>query len=290
MIAIEQWQAGGDMLEIAGRRIFVRSAGSGEALLLIHGFPTSSWDWARLWPALTARHRVIAFDLLGFGFSDKPADDAYTIQQQADIAEALLTHFGIARYRLIAHDYGDTVAQELLARSNAGSARQVLLAAVLLNGGLFPETHRPLLMQRLLAGPLGPAIARLSSYRRFAANLRRVCKRPLDDAELRVHWSLLQRTQGLHVLPKLIGYMRQRRVFRARWVGALVHTDVPVRVIAGLDDPISGAHMLARYRDLVATADAIGLPGVGHYPQIEAADEVLAAIGNFLDAPVTDSP
>ncbi len=282
MTSVADWQAGGETIVVGGDRIFVRTAGDGAPLLLLHGFPTSSWDWAALWPTLVRRHRVIAFDFLGFGLSDKPIAGDYRLAHQADIAEAVLAHFGVTQYSLIAHDYGDTVAQELLARQHEGSATSDLRAAVLLNGGLFPETHRPLLLQRLLLGPFGPLIARLSSYRRFADNLRHICVRPWAEDDLREHWQLLVRGNGQRLLPKLIGYMDERRRFRARWVGALQHTTIPVRVIDGLDDPISGAHMVARYRELVPNADAIGLPSVGHYPQVEAPDDVLAAIGDFF--------
>jgi len=190
---------------------------------------------------------------------------------------------GISRCAVLAHDYGDTVAQELLARHNEGGTRLGIERLVLLNGGLFPETHRPVLLQKLLFGPLGPLVARLTSYRRFAGNLRRICARPLAEDELREHWRLLLRADGLRVLPQLIGYMRERREHRARWVGALQHARIPIRVVNGLDDPISGAHMVARYRELMPEADIVGLPGVGHYPQIEAPEEVLAALTDFFD-------
>ncbi len=282
MISPAQWQEGGETIVVGKDRIFVRAAGEGAAVLLLHGFPTSSWDWAACWPALMDRHHVIAFDFLGFGRSDKPRDGDYRLAHQADIAEAVLSHFGVTRYALVAHDYGDTVAQELLARQSEGATKAELRAVVLLNGGLFPETHRPLLLQRLLLGPLGPLVARLSSYRRFADNLRRICIRPWTDEDLREHWRLLLRADGQRILHKLIRYMDERRRFRTRWVGALQHTRLPVRVIDGLDDPISGAHMLARYCELVPNADVVGLSGVGHYPQVEAPDGVLAAIGDFL--------
>ena len=286
MTSRHDWEHGGAWRVVNGQRIFVRDGGVAqrtEALLLLHGFPTSSWDWAALWPALCSRHRVIAFDFLGFGLSDKPADGPYTIGHQADIAEALLVQLGVRDVSLLAHDFGDTVAQELLARQRDGSASIPLRRVVLLNGGLFPETHRPVLLQTLLIGPFGPLVARLSNYRGFARNLRRICVQPWRDEELRGHWELLHRGNGTRVLPKLIRYMEERRRHRARWVGALQQTAVPVRVIDGLDDPISGAHMLARYRELVPDADAIGLTGVGHYPQVEAPDEVLAAIGDFFE-------
>jgi pimeloyl-ACP methyl ester carboxylesterase len=80
------------------------------------------------------------------------------------------------------------------------------------------------------------------------------------------------------VLPKLIGYIAERRAHRERWVGALVDTQVPIRLINGLADPVSGAHMLVRYRELVAQPNIVELPGVGHYPQVEAPDAVVHAI------------
>lgn len=288
MLSSDDWERGGAWRVINGQRIFVRDGGdaaSAHTLLLLHGFPTSSWDWAALWPTLCSTHRVIAFDFLGFGRSDKPASCPYTIGHQADIAEALLAALGVHEVSLLAHDFGDTVAQELLARQLDGSGKIGLRRVVLLNGGLFPETHRPVLLQKLLIGPLGPLVARLSNYRGFARNLRRICVRPWREDELRGHWDLLVRANGTRVLPTLIRYMDERRRHRARWVGALQKTTVPVRVIDGLDDPISGAHMLARYRELVPKADTIGLPGVGHYPQVEAPDEVLAAIGDFFGRP-----
>jgi len=283
MISATDWQAGGGYLGYAGNSVFFRREGTGARLLLLPGFPAPGWDWARLGPTLAQHHDVIAFDLLGFGLSDKPAQGDYRITRQADLAEAVLAHCGISRCTVIAHDYGDTVAQELLARQNEGGTRLVIERLVLLNGGLFPETHRPVLLQKLLFGPFGRVIARLTSYRRFAANLRRICARPLAEEELREHWRLLLRNDGLRVLPQLIGYMRERREHRARWVGALQHARIPIRVINGLADPISGAHMVARYRELVPDVDVAGLADVGHYPQIEAPEEVLAALADFFD-------
>jgi len=80
----------------------------------------------------------------------------------------------------------------------------------------------------------------------------------------------------------LIGYMAERRRYRERWVGALVETKTPIRLIDGIDDPISGAHMDARYRELVPNADIVELPGVGHYPQVEAPAAVQAAVLEFM--------
>ncbi|MEO8702932.1 MAG: alpha/beta hydrolase [Kofleriaceae bacterium] len=277
MVTPDDWRARGDFFDWNGHRIFFRVEGTGEPLLLVHGFPTASWDWWAVWPALVAKFRLLALDGIGFGFSAKPRDFTYTIAKQADLYEALLAREGVTSYRLLAHDYGLTVAQELLARGSG------ITRACLLNGGLFPETHRPVLTQKLLASPLGPLVARLSSYRTFAKTMRRIWgHQPLADAEARAMWQLVTTNNGMAVMPKLIGYMEERRRNRARWVGAIVDAKVPIRVIDGLVDPVSGANMVARYRELVAKPDVVELPTVGHYPQVEAPDAVVKAALDFF--------
>lgn len=280
MISLEQWRASGKTFASAQGPIFTHSEGNGPVLLFVHGFPTASWDWAKIWPAFTPHFRCKTLDMPGFGFSAKPASASYSISRQADLFESWLAHEGIREYACIAHDYGDTVAQELLARQGDTHPRMTRL--VLLNGGLFPETHKPLLLQKLLAGPIGPLIARLTTKKKFAANLRRICVRPLDDADIESMWTLLTHNGGLHVMPKLIGYMQERRINRERWVGALQQARIPVRLINGIEDPISGAHMVARYRELIPAADIVELSGVGHYPQVEAPNEVIGAAMDFL--------
>ena len=74
MTRLEQWWAGGSFVEIGGHRYFTRVAGEGETLVFLHGFPTSSHDWADVFLDLAHDHRCITFDYLGYGASDKPAD------------------------------------------------------------------------------------------------------------------------------------------------------------------------------------------------------------------------
>ena len=77
---------------------------------------------------------------------------------------------------------------------------------------------------------------------------------------------------------RLIYYMVERRTNRDRWVGALTQAQIPLRLIDGMLDPISGACMVERYEQLVPQADIVRLADVGHYPQVEAPERVLAAI------------
>lgn len=286
-IPLDAWQAAGRYISYRGHRIFVSDGGprDAEALLLIHGFPTASWDWEALWPSLVARYRVYALDLIGFGFSDKPRDYGYSLIDQASLCEHFLRVEGVDSYHVLAHDYGDSVAQELLARQADARHGPRLLSVAFLNGGLFPETHRPVLLQKLLLSPLGPLVSRLTSRARLATNMQAIfgAATPPDDELIDGFWRLLRYGNGLRIMHKLIRYMVERRQQRERWVGALAHAAIPLALIDGAADPISGAHMARRYQELVPEADVTLLDGIGHYPQVEAPGAVSTAYEAFRD-------
>lgn len=285
-----QWRATGRTALVAGHSIFYRYAGSGpEALLLLHGFPTASWDWHRLWPGLAQRFRVLAPDFLGLGFSAKPPGHDYSVMEQADIVEDLLRQLGIFEAHLLAHDYGDTVAQELLARAEdrhgRNSAGLKILSLCFLNGGLFPETHRARPIQRLLLTPLGSLLGRLYGKRAFARSFREIFgpgSQPTEE-EIGHYWELVSDGGGQRLLHRLLRYIPERRANRERWVGAMQRTAIPLLLIDGAVDPVSGAHMAARFRELVPQADVRLLEDIGHYPQMEAPDDTLRAYLDFVD-------
>jgi pimeloyl-ACP methyl ester carboxylesterase len=279
---LHAWESSGEYRELKGQRHFVQIAGTGPALLVLHGFPSASVDWAPLWPQLTAHFRCYSLDFLGFGLSAKPKNHHYSIFDQADRVEALLRAEAVEHFHILAHDIGDTVAQELLARQLDGSGHGHIDRVCLLNGGLFPETHRALLMQKLLASPLGPVLARLLRREVFIERLQAACCHQLPEAAVSDMWALLRHNDGHLRMPQLITYMAQRQQYRERWVGALQHTSSQLRVVAGADDPISGAHMIARYEELIAQPNALALPGLGHYPQLENPEQVWQAVAPFL--------
>ncbi|HSC85065.1 MAG TPA: alpha/beta hydrolase [Pseudomonas sp.] len=277
-IALDEWRAQGQVFSFKGHaiRYWVAGAPDAEPLLLIHGFPTASWDWHYLWPVLAQKYRVMACDMLGFGYSAKPREHVYSLLEQADLQQALLAHLGVSgAVHVLAHDYGDSVAQELLARHHEG--RIQLASCVFLNGGLFPETHRPVLMQKLLLSPLGPLLGKLFSRSKLKANLTKVFgpNTPPCEMELDAFWNLIAHNDGPAVMHRLIRYIIDRRENRERWLTAMQKGGVALRVIDGALDPVSGAHMVARYRELIANPDTVLLPAIGHYPQTEAPAEVL---------------
>jgi len=78
-MTLEQWKSKGQFFDYKTHQIFNIDEGSGGVVLLVHGFPTASWDWWQLWEPLTSRYRVITLDMIGFGFSDKPKKYHYNI-------------------------------------------------------------------------------------------------------------------------------------------------------------------------------------------------------------------
>lgn len=280
----ETWRAAGTYFDYRGHRIFYRDSESAKPpLLLIHGFPTASWDWHPLWGALVSPFRLIAPDMIGFGYSAKPRRYGYTIHDQADLHAALCAQLGVTEAHVLAHDYGVSVAQELLARHQAGEGALRLRSVCFLNGGLFPETHRPRTVQKLLLSPLGPLVSRLMNEKGFRKSFSAVFgpKTQPSDAELKAFWALIAENQGQRVMHELIRYILDRRQHRERWLKAMQMTRVPLRVINGPEDPVSGAHMVKRYRELIPAPDTVSLPGIGHYPQVEAPRAVLEAFLKF---------
>ncbi len=287
-ISPKQWQSRGELEILLGHSIFVVDEGAANlpTIVLLHGFPTSSWDWQPIWDELSKDYRLIALDMLGFGFSDKPNTRQYSIHGQADIVEALVKTKGLTNFHVLAHDYGDTVAQELLARQLEGTGSGTWLSCCLLNGGLFSETHRALLTQKLLLSPLGKFLNRLTGYSKFSKNFSWVFgpqSKP-SEQDLENFWWLINVNNGKHIFHNLITYMRDRIEHRERWVSALQKSTIPLAVINGSVDPVSGAHMVARYKELHCRLDYLAqLSVIGHYPQVEAPKEVYSHYQHFID-------
>jgi len=282
-VAPDSWFESGERVRVrlggSSFEIFCRVSGSGPWLTLLHGFPTSSWDWAKVATALEQRSRVLCFDFLGFGDSDKPRRHSYSIAEQADVTEALWHHFAIAETVLVGHDYGATVAQELLARERT-SAR--ISSVILLNAAVYVRLARPLFIQRLLANRIaGPLVVRAVTERIFRRSLASVfsAHHPIGQTELDQHWQVLQRRGGsVRLAHRLSHYVRERKRNAGRWEAALTRARVPVRFVWGMADPRSGAQIAQEVRRRLPASPVVALSDVGHYPQIEVPELVAEAI------------
>lgn len=286
---LADWKSKGHYFNYKHHKIFYIDQGNSDpnqpVIVLIHGFPTASFDWWKIWNTLSSSFRLVTADMIGFGFSDKPVNYDYSIFDQASLFEELLQHLKINQCFLFAHDYGDTVAQELIARHHEKSLSFDVQALCMLNGGLFPESYKPRLIQKLLMSPLGPLVSRLSSKGRLRKTFKNIFgpDTQLSAKEIDQCWELMTMSGGKAVIHKTICYMRERAENATRWVSALQQTSVPLRLIDGSFDPISGIYLVNRYKELIRNPDVIVLDQIGHYPQLEAPQLVLEHFLEFLN-------
>jgi pimeloyl-ACP methyl ester carboxylesterase len=283
-----EWWGQGQRLELSlqgqSRSIFVLETGDGPPMTLLHGFPSSSHDWAKATPVLARVHSLLLFDFLGFGASDKPRDHVYSLHEQADLVEALWAAQRITATALVAHDYGVSVAQELLARRAEGRLPVELRSVHLLNGGVYPDLHRPQPTQIALLDPQqGPALSELITEQLFVQGLRPTFADGFDSAHDSADiWQATCHEGGERIAHLLIGYIRDRERHGERWVTALEHADLPLAFVWGMLDPVSGAHMAQRIRERLPEAPFLALDDVAHWPPLEApgrVSEALLALG-----------
>jgi pimeloyl-ACP methyl ester carboxylesterase len=279
MNAVE-WIAENDtLISRRGHRIAYRRRGEGSTVILLHGFPTWSYDYAEMAADLAADHDVITMDFLGYGASDKPSDYSYSVDESADTVEDLAAHLGLTSVRLVVHDYGGIVGQELVDRANRGVLSFTIEYLTMLNSGIVYSAYRPTRMQKLLILPVvGKLLAGQVSAARVRSALDAIRGTPLSDTEFSDLWLGMSRDDGHKRSHLLIKYNTERAAHHPRWESALAGWPGPLHLVWGLDDPVSGGHVLERAVKALPRATVTELPGVGHYPSSEAPHAVAAAV------------
>lgn len=285
-LTLAEYQSTARYVDVNGQQIAYWQTGKGPDVWFLHGFPSATWDWHHQWEALAPDFCCHGFDFLGFGLSAKPHPHQYSVLEQADICEQVMAHAGVTSATLVAHDYGVSIAQELLSRQVRGDLACDLQQIVYLNGGLFVDVQRPLLTQKLLHGPLGPLFARFMSKRTLASGFRKIFAptSPPTQHTIDILWQLIEMHNGKRVVPSLLKYLDERVTYKDKWLQAMRQTRIPQSFINGIHDPISGQHMLDAFIERVPQGKGIPLDA-GHYPQIEQPDQVTTHLINLLRAP-----
>jgi pimeloyl-ACP methyl ester carboxylesterase len=281
---ITQWWDAGEHVTIelrgSARSIFIRRLGEGPSMTLLHGFPSSSYDWAAVAPALAQGHSLLLCDFLGFGASDKPREHEYSLGEQADLVETLWAHAGVESTTVVAHDYAVSVTQELLARAAARELEVELRGVHFLNGGIYPDLHRAQPAQlALLDAEQGPQLSALLNEDLFVQALAPSFAEGFDAAADSTDiWAATHRGDGERIAHLLIRYITDRSDNEQRWVSALESARVPLAFIWGMLDPISGAHIAERISQRLPHAPLLELGDVAHWPQLESPRTVERAI------------
>ncbi|HET9140087.1 alpha/beta fold hydrolase [Actinophytocola sp.] len=264
-----------------GMTLAYRELGSGPPVLLLHGWPTSSYLWRDVMPAIARDNCVIALDLPGFGGSDKPLDVRYDFDLYARVLDGFLDKLEMDPVDIAVHDIGGPIAVHWALR-NPGRVRRLAL----LNTLLYPEFHpevmefavglaRPETRDRMVS-PEGLAdILRLglADPDRLTDEVVAEVRRPFADPDARL---ALARA----------GFNLSVRGF-AEIATGLPRLDVPVRIIYGERDRIlpDVAETMARVRRDLPHAEVTTLPDCGHFIQEEAPQQVGELLADFFNRP-----
>jgi pimeloyl-ACP methyl ester carboxylesterase len=286
---VSDWEARGQRISVDGLDVFMLDAPatgpeSGDPLLVLHGFPTSSFDWRSvIEPVRAAGRRVVLFDFLGFGLSDKP-DVRYSIRGYADTAEAVARAAGLERVVLATHDLGDSVGGELLARSLEGSLELEVTNRIITNGSIYLGMAQLTAGQEmLLAAPdeiIDLAAVGIDPAEGFKGGVGGTFARPADadPEELTAQWELASYQDGHKLLARTIRYIEDRRAEERRFTGAIEAHPSPVHIIWGKLDPVARYPMAERLHEIRSEAPLVTLEDIGHYPMVEDPDAFSTAM------------
>lgn len=288
--AATKWLNSGRHIALGRRKLFLYERGQGPAVLLIHGFPTSAYDWRGVSARLAKRYRTLAPDLLGFGFSDKPEACSYSLFEQADLLEWLLGELLVGEVHVVSHDLGTSVHCELLARRQRGELSFRVMSSTFLNGSMLQWVARITPFQELLAAnntlPQAIEMCRTSFRDLYIPGLKSIMQRPhaIDAEDAQVMQELLEYQEGHCRLPAIAGYMRERYVHADRWLGALAEATVPTSFVWADGDPIAHAQMGRELAARCPHARYVELTGLGHFLLMEDPQTVANEIEQSLAA------
>ena len=267
-----------------GSGIHFRSLGQGLPLIFIHGFGASMDTWRFLVKDLGHEFRLVFIDLRGHGYSARPPDSRYSIQDQADAVFGLMEHLGIKSAVLVGHSLGSGVA--LMAALNELSRPTRLVSKlVLLAGSAYPEQVH--FSGRWLSTPF---IAWLVAKLTPASLITRMALRYAFYDHTKVTDSLIelyakyQRIPGtIHALMWTVRNLIAADIDFVR--RSLRQIQIPVLNILGEYDRIVPRSTAEALRNLLPQYRLEIIDGVGHVPQEESPAAVIQLIRKFVLAP-----
>lgn len=264
-------------LKVGGQLVHIEQAGSGEPVILLHGFGASTYSWRNVMPALAASFRVIAIDLNGFGYTQRPRTfESYTREGQADLVLRVMDGLGIRSAHLMGHSYGGGLSLFIASR--------------------YPERVRSL----VLVDSSAPTYA--NDRRSRAASLKPLLGLYLRSIVLRpgtVRRALLHSFyDDSLVTPELVHEYYER--LRVEGVVDAYHgltaptrnqpepvelekIRVPALIVWGAEDLLISVAAGRRAAERMPDAEFVVLEGVGHVPMEEKPEELVRLVLPFLE-------
>ncbi|HEV8388562.1 MAG TPA: alpha/beta hydrolase [Dongiaceae bacterium] len=249
--------------------------GEGAPLVLVHGTPSSSFVWGKVWPRLAGRWQVITYDLAGYGASDKYADQDVRLRAQAHVLAELIAHLGLERPHLVGHDFGAATVLGAHLAEEVPVASLTIIDGVTLNPWGTPYS----LLVRANVGVF-QALPAYVHEAMLAAHLRTAVSRVLDEATLQALLAPWTGDVGQ------AAYYRQVAQYDHDFTGFLEtrypRIKVPTQILWGAEDRWIAPETAPRLQSLIPGARLSYLPDAGHFAMLDTPNAVAERIEEFL--------
>ena len=257
--------------EFKGQSVAWGCLGSGDPLVLIHGTPFSSQVWRKIALLLARRWKVYYFDLLGYGLSEKKAEQDVSLAVQNDMFAALLQKWGLNRPEVLCHDFGGTTALRAYYLNDVRYSKLTILDPVAVAPWGSPFVAHVREYEQAFSGlPEYAHDALLRAYLQSAAHS------VLSEEAMRTYMAPWQGEEGQAAFYRQIAQMDQRYTDQIERLYAPM--DNPVQILWGEQDewiPISQGR---KFADLINQGKLIPVPESGHLMQEDAPEAIVAAM------------
>jgi len=297
---LKTWRNSGDYIKVGcfEHCVFVKELGDKKApaektLLLLHGFPESSFSYHRIVEGMQKVFgRIILFDMIGYGFSDKPEKDyAYSLIEQADLALLVWKHFGVKGGHLLAHDMGDSVATELASRQVncllPAWFDQGFKSYTFTNGSMLLAFAKLRITQKLLLSKYGHLMKKLVSYTLFSQQVKSAQGNgTLSEEDINDLWEANRLKDGHLKTYLTIKYLNDRKQFeKTRWIPALKRVIVPIHLCWGDADAVARVEMAHQLKaEVCKDATLTIMKDVGHFSQLGSPDVWIKSVCAFYNS------
>lgn len=300
---VPEWLKGGHYIEHRGHQVFVYTSGTVpkgadippgtdptvDGVLIVHGFPGSSWDWSAVVPEVAKHTRIVVPDLWGHGQTDKPLDGTYedylSLFKQADLIEAAAKEEGLHNVILVIHDMGQTVGSEIMARHEEGKLSFKIHHAIVLDGSTLVNMITETQAQQDLLDMKGAVLAEDLPREKVASMFPETFSKehPGTDDIVNAMTEQSMAKHGSRLLPRVIQYLPERKANLQRWTDGIAKFSPPVSMYWGEQDPVAVIDMADKWKELRPATDLHKWPDVAHWPMIEVPERVSKAIIDRLN-------
>jgi pimeloyl-ACP methyl ester carboxylesterase len=275
----------GSFISVGGLRTFCRSSGSGDPIVLLHGFPTSSYDWRRFLAPLSEFGRAVAPDLYGFGYSDSPKGAEYTITGYLGFLRQFLSTLKIERFTLIGHDWGGTIGLAFALQNPGSISRLVVMDTPVYSDWVahFKVSPSYVYNRRMAKSGLYGSLVRLLLTRgRVRSLVTPHSKTTLSKEELDQYFFLFKRGMKDPIRLYSDANLKAMEALSAQASAGLGTLRVPALIVWGEEDPFFPPGTPQRLNKDIKGSELHILDGCGHWAFEEKPEQIIELVTSFL--------